>query len=310
VTDSIGQNVAGSAEGVRSLEQSLATCESSIRTAQAENNRILRQLTTLDALIAWLKLTKTARRIVDQTIIWRPGAVFIVSTLLGGFAFAVFRSPIFGGLVGILAMVAIVLMMMYPSDSKVGESIGKCDSSRSELKVKRDVSKALCHELTSKSQNLNDQFKNARIQWERAQLLASDDYRRKKLLSENWKAMRSVEFEEFLERVFSELGYTVDTTKITGDQGVDLIVAHRVKRIAIQVKGYLNSVSNSAIQEAHTGMTHYSCHASAVITNSRFTPSATELANSVRCVLIGEDQLPDLIMGKIDLWSMCFGGNN
>ena len=122
--------------------------------------------------------------------------------------------------------------------------------------------------------------------------------------------MRSVEFETFLERVFTELGYTVETTKVTGDQGLDLIVSHRNKRIGIQVKGYLNSVKNDAVQQAYAGMAYYNCDAAAVITNSRFSSSASKLANSIGCKLIDEDSLPSLVLGKIDLWSMCFGEGN
>ena len=110
--------------------------------------------------------------------------------------------------------------------------------------------------------------------------------------------MRSVEFEQFLEEVFQALGYQVETTKVTGDQGVDLIVSGKGRRIAIQVKGYYSSVSNSAIQEAHTGMVYYGCQACAVITNSRFTGSAKDLAAKVGCILIDEDCMQAFIMGQ------------
>ncbi len=60
---------------------------------------------------------------------------------------------------------------------------------------------------------------------------------RRDLYRQNWKAMRDVEFEQFLEKVFLALGYLVETTATTGDQGVDLIVVKDGIRIAIQVKG-------------------------------------------------------------------------
>ena len=133
---------------------------------------------------------------------------------------------------------------------------------------------------------------------------------RKDFINERWKWMRGVEFEAFLEVVFRELGYDVETTSTTGDQGVDLIVIYRHKRIAIQVKGWAGNVGNGAVQEAYSGMAHYNCDAAAVITNSRFTKKAIELANSTGCTLIDGDSLPNLILGKIDLWSMCFGEGN
>ena len=87
----------------------------------------------------------------------------------------------------------------------------------------------------------------------------------------------------------------------SGDQGVDLIVESNGKRIAVQAKGYLHAVSNKAVQEAYTGMVHHRCCACVVITNSRFTSSARELAASTNCMLIGEDEFPDFVMGKLDL---------
>ena len=159
-------------------------------------------------------------------------------------------------------------------------------------------------------QSASNKLTDLRLALECEQFAASQELRRKELLDERWKEMRSVEFETFLERVFTELGYTVETTKMTGDQGLDLIVSYRNRRIGIQVKGYHNSVSNSAVQQAHAGMSYYKCDAAAVITNSRFTQSACELASKIECKLIDEDSLPSLILGKVDLWSMCFGEDN
>jgi len=48
-------------------------------------------------------------------------------------------------------------------------------------------------------------------------------------------------------------------------------------------------------------MAHYGCHGCAVITNSRFTSSAVTLARSTRCVLIGEANFRDFVLGKLDL---------
>jgi restriction system protein len=69
----------------------------------------------------------------------------------------------------------------------------------------------------------------------------------------------------------------------------------------VQVKGYRDSVPNTAIQEAFTGMAFYNCEACAVITNSRFTSGGKNLARAVGCALIDENTLPMLIVAQIDL---------
>ena len=136
---------------------------------------------------------------------------------------------------------------------------------------------------------------------QRHELMSSAQYQREQLLQRNWKAMRDTEWEEYLAEICRALGGTVEMTKTVGDQGVDLIVQYGPKRIAVQAKGYHNSVSNSAVQQVVAGMVLYGCNACAVITNSRFTASAKELAASNGCVLISEDDFPGFVMGNTSL---------
>jgi HJR/Mrr/RecB family endonuclease len=125
--------------------------------------------------------------------------------------------------------------------------------------------------------------------------------RRDRLVRMNWKAMRGPQLEEFLAVVFTELGYAVEMIGAAGDQGVDLVAMKDAYRFAIQSKGYVESVSNGAVQEAFAGMTYHGCQGCAVITNSRFTNSAIELARCTNCILVDEDSLPELIRGDFDL---------
>jgi HJR/Mrr/RecB family endonuclease len=129
----------------------------------------------------------------------------------------------------------------------------------------------------------------------------SVQYKQELLLQQNWKAMRGPEWEAFLADVFHLLGGVIGPTGKSGDQGVDLIVDIGRRRYAIQAKGYVSSVGNSAVQEAVAGMAHYGCSCSAVITNSRFTAGAIALAESNCCLLIGEDQIPAFVLGHLPL---------
>ncbi len=125
--------------------------------------------------------------------------------------------------------------------------------------------------------------------------------RRNQLLNLDWRLYRGDIFEEFLKNVFDCLGYRVKRIGKCGDQGVDLVVEKDGIRLAVQAKGYANSVGNDAVQQAHAGLTFHRCHRCAVITNSTFTPSAIELARRVGCILIDGSQINALIFGKIEL---------
>ncbi|MHB8507715.1 MAG: restriction endonuclease [Candidatus Dormibacteria bacterium] len=49
-------------------------------------------------------------------------------------------------------------------------------------------------------------------------------------------AMGGVEFETFLRLLFGQMNYSIETTKVTGDFGADLILARKDERVAVQAK--------------------------------------------------------------------------
>jgi HJR/Mrr/RecB family endonuclease len=143
-------------------------------------------------------------------------------------------------------------------------------------------------------------WKKAYDNYQQVVVLAELQSIKHELLNRNWKEMRGVPFENYLKQVFEMLGYEVQTTKASGDQGLDLVLKGKGRMIGVQAKGYdeNRSVGNDAIQEAFTGMAHYRCHCCVVVTNSDFTKSARELAASVNCLLVSGDDIPDLIRGR------------
>lgn len=291
-------------EELQAIETSVASCQSEIDLMRSEMRSIDFKVRSIRVLDAIARASLTARELVMRSIVWRPGGVLIAGTIafgLGLVAAGTIGAVIFSAAGASVATV----MLIYPSDRRLVNDIATRRSQEAALIVERGkiLSRfgALCAELESQRVNLE----KAKVLHESAMREASDEVRLGKLLAENWRELRSVEFEKYLKRVFIALGDDVETTAVTGDQGVDLIIAHKQKRIAVQVKGYLDSVSNSAVQEAHAGMTYYKCDASAVITNSRFTRSAIDLADKCQCALIDEFKLPDLVMRRIVLWDIC-----
>lgn len=90
--------------------------------------------------------------------------------------------------------------------------------------------------------------------------------------------MNGREFEKTIAQLFKIKGYDVEITKVSGDQGIDIIARRAGKCIGIQTKCYTGAVGNHAIMEAVGGMKYYDCDSCMVITNSTFTKSALELA--------------------------------
>lgn len=103
--------------------------------------------------------------------------------------------------------------------------------------------------------------------------------------------MTGRQFERFIANFFGEQGYITTLTPQSGDYGIDVIIENNIVKIGIQVKRYSEKVTNTAIQEAVTGLKHYGLDKAMVITNSYFQPSAIELAKDNGVILWDRDKL-------------------
>lgn len=104
------------------------------------------------------------------------------------------------------------------------------------------------------------------------------------------------EFEVFLSRMYSALGYSVTLTRATRDYGADLILESGGVRTAVQAK-LLSSgaVSNKAVSEVYAAKNYYSASGAAVVTNRGYTDAAKKLAEGNSVILIDRNGLLKLI---------------
>ena len=107
--------------------------------------------------------------------------------------------------------------------------------------------------------------------------------------------MNGFEFEKFIADIFSKMGFTTTVTKSSNDQGIDVIAKKNGITIAIQAKCYTGVVGNHAIMEAFAGMTYYNADRCLVVTNSKFTKSAKDLAKRNGVELWDRNKLIDVI---------------
>lgn len=144
---------------------------------------------------------------------------------------------------------------------------------RNEIKKRTNLSRAEAIRIA---------IKTGRVNQDRVQIEDIDD-------------MDGIEFEHYIQKLFSAMGYMVDVTKASGDQGADLIAEKFGSKIAIQTKRYRGSVGNKAIQEVIGAMQYYGCDKGIVVTNSTFTKSAIALAQKSNVELIDRFKLEELI---------------
>ena len=121
-----------------------------------------------------------------------------------------------------------------------------------------------------------------------------------------WRAERDVsrvdgmeghEFEYFCADLLTRNGFSdISVTRGSGDQGVDILARKEGIKYAIQCKNYASKLGNTPVQEVNTGKIFYNCHIGIVLTNSTFTPSAQQLADSTGVLLWDREKLQQLML--------------
>ncbi|MBA4183209.1 MAG: restriction endonuclease, partial [Acidobacteria bacterium] len=93
---------------------------------------------------------------------------------------------------------------------------------------------------------------------------------------ENIDQLNGYEFEDFLKTLFSKMGYQVEQTRLSGDQGADLVIVKFGEKTVIQAKRFGGKVGNKAVQEIMAAISLYEAQKGMVITNNYFTPAAVK----------------------------------
>lgn len=299
-----------SPEQVQQLSAQVQELTGRISDARLQRHQYSKRLRQAQRWAQYLRASRGLRQ-GTRTLFgsWIGGAL-IIGTSTGAMLFVITFSWIAAIIGFLLGITAATVVFSVPGDDALDGHLEGSSRERAALESEIHVIEEQLATLGTALVTATELYHRANQALRDRQLRESQQYRLEQLLRRDWKSLRSVPFENYLEEVFRELGYNVETTKLSGDQGADLIVSKGGRRIAIQVKGYFNSVSNSAVQEAYTARGYYGCEGCAVITNSRFTSGAQDVANRIGCVLIDENSLPPLILGQIDLYQLCLSATN
>ena len=145
---------------------------------------------------------------------------------------------------------------------------------------------------------LNDIQRRFEMEQERKRLLSGDISHEKNLQTEQLNLANvttGIEFEKYLQDIFSKLGYEVLPTKASGDKGADLVLERNNIKYVVQVKFYSTPVGNKAVQEVYSAKSIYNADKAAVITNNSFTKQALEDAASLNVRMVNGDRVKSLV---------------
>ena len=105
-----------------------------------------------------------------------------------------------------------------------------------------------------------------------------------------------VDFEALTCDILASNGFELaESTKASGDFGVDVLAYRDGISFAIQCKRYNYDVGIEAVQQVYAGRAFYECHVAMVLTNQYFTPAARKLADKIGVVLWDRDMLERML---------------
>lgn len=107
--------------------------------------------------------------------------------------------------------------------------------------------------------------------------------------------MTGIEFEHFCKKMLEKIGFRAETTKTSGDGGIDLIAYNSQAFISgkyiVQCKRYSGSVGEPVIRDLYGVVMSENANKGILITTGTFTSSAINFANGKPIELIDHDKL-------------------
>lgn len=105
-----------------------------------------------------------------------------------------------------------------------------------------------------------------------------------------------IKFENAVAQDFISMGWTARTTTGSGDQGADVIAERDGMKYIVQCKLYSQPVGNKAVQEVISARVYFQGQIAMVVTNSSFTKSAKQLAESSNVLLVHYSILNNVLL--------------
>lgn len=102
-----------------------------------------------------------------------------------------------------------------------------------------------------------------------------------------WTSLDGREFEIELGKLFSKLGYDVETTPASGDKGIDLLLSRGGQRTIVQCKRLSNPVGVAAVRELYGVMVHFRANNAILACTGGFTQGVVDFATGKPIKLMG-----------------------
>ena len=130
-----------------------------------------------------------------------------------------------------------------------------------------------------------------RVQQEAERTKERAERARRRRLRDFWMSLSGTEFERELATLYKQLGYQVQSTPTTGDEGVDLIIRKDGKKTVVQCKGYQDPVGPAIVRELFGSMIHSNADSAILACTGGFTKGVVEFAEGKPIELISASEM-------------------
>jgi len=121
---------------------------------------------------------------------------------------------------------------------------------------------------------------------------ALERYQRKK--EGYWKLLKGVKLEKALERLYSDLSYSVHRTKASSDKGIDLALEKDNKKIIVQCKGHEKPAGAGVIRDLYGTMMHSGADGAVLACPVGFTDGVRKFADGKPIELLTAKKLVEM----------------
>ena len=110
-----------------------------------------------------------------------------------------------------------------------------------------------------------------------------------------WLSLDGLAFERELGNLHGKLGHDVETTPITGDQGVDLIVKKNGLTTTVQCKSHQQPVRPAVARETYDALISFGADNAILACASGFTRGVLEFVEDKSIVLVSAKEIVALV---------------
>ena len=133
-----------------------------------------------------------------------------------------------------------------------------------------------------------------RAEWARQQANQEAERARHQKKIDYWMSLSGDDFERDMAALCRRLGYSVETTPASGDEGVDLVLRRKGKKIVVQCKSHKSPVGPAVVRELYGSMIAAKADKAVLACTGGFTRGVRDFAKGKPIELVSASGLVEL----------------